>query len=95
MEARGSACHRLLGLLTWLALTGSGVDRAGSLTGPSVDRVGSNIRVGSLTGLGQNPGRVKNPGRAKAGSEMTSSWCQHPCHHDVSIHVIMTSASGN
>ena len=41
VEARGSACHRLLGLLT-----GSGVDRVGSTSGPGrwpgrvVDRVG-------------------------------------------------------
>ena len=95
LGACGSACHRLLGLLIGSALTGSGVDRAGSLTGSGVDRVGSNIRVGSLTGSGQNLGRVKNPGRAKTGSEMTSSWRHHPRHHDVSIYVIMTSASSN
>ena len=33
VEARGSACHWLLGWLTGSALTGSGVDRAGALTG--------------------------------------------------------------
>ena len=76
-------------MLTGSALTGSGVDRAGSFTGSGVDRVGSNIWVGSLAGSGQNPGR------AKTRSEMTSSWRQHPRHHDVSIHVITTSASGN
>ena len=47
MEAFGSACHRLLGLLTGSALTGSGVDRSGSLTGP-----------GQTSGSGQRPGRV-------------------------------------
>ena len=33
VEARGSACHRLLGLLTGSALTGSGVDQAGAASG--------------------------------------------------------------
>ena len=87
MEARGSACHRLLGLLT-----GSDVDRAGSLTGwgqhPGrvVDRVGQHPgrvvdRVGSTFGSGSWPGRVKN----RVGLNRVRD--------DVSIHVIMTSAS--
>ena len=41
VEARGNACHRLLGLLTGSALTGSGIDRAGQHPGRVVDRVRS------------------------------------------------------
>ena len=48
VEARGSACHRLLGLLTGSALIGSGVDRVGPLIGSGVDRV--RLKSGLIVG---------------------------------------------
>ena len=65
MEARGSACHRLLGLLTGSALTGSGVDLAESLTGSGVNRARSLTGSGQTSGSGQKIRIELRSGRVK------------------------------